>query len=103
VQSTGGAGGTANFSGDAGRGTANNTGLVSTTQGTGGSPAGTTGKATPLLGTIAGGSSDTTPVRGSFGIGGISTDGATSTGVEGTGAGAGSIGGSGAVILTWWQ
>ena len=72
------------------------------THGAGGSPAGTTGAATPLLGTIAGGSSSATPVFGSFGVGGIKTDGATSTGVEGTGGGYDSIGASGAVIITWW-
>jgi hypothetical protein len=72
-------------------------------QGTGGQPAGTTGAAIPLLGTLAGGSVSTTPVYGSYGIGGIKTDGATSTGVEGTGGGFDSIGGPGAVILTWWQ
>ena len=71
--------------------------------GAGGTPAGTTGRATPLLGTLAGGSGDTTPIRGSFGIGGISTDAGTSTGAEGTGGGFNSIGASGAVILTWWQ
>ena len=70
--------------------------------GTGGTPSGTTGNAVPLLGTLAGGSSSTTPVNGSFGIGGIAGDGGTSTGVEGTGGGAYSNGASGAVILTWW-
>lgn len=73
------------------------------TQGSGGQPAGTTGAAIPLLGTLAGGSQGNTPVYGSYGIGGIKTDGATSTGVEGTGGGFDSVGGSGAVILTWWQ
>lgn len=71
--------------------------------GAGGTPAGTTGDATPLLGTIAGGSGNATPVYGSFGIGGKKTDGSTSTGVEGTGGGFGSIGASGAVIITWWE
>jgi hypothetical protein len=42
-------------------------------------------------------------VYGAFGVGGIKTDGATHTGVEGTGGGFGSIGASGAVIITWWQ
>jgi hypothetical protein len=73
------------------------------TAGSGGSPAGQAGGATPLLGTIAGGSANTTPVYGSFGVGGKQGDGATTTGVEGSGAGMESIGGSGAVILTWWQ
>jgi hypothetical protein len=71
--------------------------------GAGGTPAGTTGQATPLLGTLAGGSNSTTPVRGSFGIGGVTSDNTVSTGAEGTGGGTGSIGASGAVILTWWQ
>jgi hypothetical protein len=72
------------------------------TVGTGGTPAGTNGEATPLLGTLAGGSTNATPIRGSFGIGGISTDGTTSTGVEGTGGGINSAGASGAVIITYW-
>ena len=71
--------------------------------GAGGSPAGTNGDTTPLLGTIAGGSPTTTPINGSYGIGGIRTDLATSTGVEGTGGGGFSVGATGAVILTWWQ
>jgi hypothetical protein len=71
--------------------------------GAGGTPAGSSGDATPLLGTIAGGSTNNTSVRGSFGIGGKQSDGNTSTGVEGTGGGASSIAASGAVILTWWQ
>lgn len=71
--------------------------------GGGGTPAGTTGMATPLLGTLAGGSSSSTPIRGSFGVGGISTDTTTATGAEGTGGGFNSIGAPGAVILTWWQ
>lgn len=71
--------------------------------GTGGTPAGTAGATTPLLGTLAGGSASTTPVRGSFGIGGVSSDGVTTTGAEGTGGGAQSVGAPGAVILTWWQ
>ena len=73
------------------------------TAGVGGSPAGTTGGATPLLGTIAGGSNTSTPINGSFGVGGNSTDVATSTGVDGTGGGFNSVGASGAVIITWWQ
>jgi hypothetical protein len=75
----------------------------SSTQGSGGQPAGTTGAAIPLLGTLAGGSNTTTPVYGSYGIGGIKTDATTHTGVEGTGGGFDSAGGPGAVILTWWQ
>ena len=79
------------------------TNLDAANNGAGGTPAGTAGSASPLLGTIAGGSGNTTPIRGSFGVGGISTDAGTSTGADGTGAGANSIGASGAVILTWWQ
>jgi hypothetical protein len=75
----------------------------SASQGTAGQPAGTAGIATPLLGALAGGAAGTTPVYGAFGVGGIKTDGATHTGVEGTGGGFGSIGASGAVIITWWQ
>jgi hypothetical protein len=71
--------------------------------GSGGTPAGTTGAATPLLGTLAGGSRNTTPIRGSYGVGGINTDLTTSTGAEGTGGGGASVGATGAVILTWWQ
>lgn len=71
--------------------------------GTAGQPAGSAGMATPLLGALAGGAASTTPVYGAYGIGGISTDGATHSGVEGTGGGWGSIGASGAVILTWWE
>lgn len=71
--------------------------------GSGGTPAGTTGQATPLLGTLAGGSITATPVRGSFGVGGILGDATTSTGAEGTGGGFFSVGQTGAVILTWWQ
>jgi len=71
--------------------------------GTAGQPAGSAGDAVPLLGTVAGGSGSATPVYGSFGIGGIKSDGATHSGVEGTGGGHGSVGSSGAVILTWWQ
>jgi hypothetical protein len=71
--------------------------------GSGGTPSGTAGSATPLLGTLAGGSGTSTAVNGSFGIGGNKLDLATSTGVEGTGGGAHSIGASGAVIITWWQ
>jgi hypothetical protein len=73
------------------------------TQGPGGQPAGNAGAATPVLGTVAGGSGSNTPIYGSFGISGIKTDGATSTGVEGTGGAFDSAGSSGAVILTWWQ
>lgn len=76
--------------------------LESSAVGTGGTPAGTNGQATPLLGTIAGGSGDATSVKGSFGVGGISTDFGTTTGVEGTGGGREGIGGSGAVIITYW-
>jgi hypothetical protein len=71
--------------------------------GAGGTPAGTTGAAVPLLGTVAGGSSTTTPVYGSYGVGGIYGDATTSTGVEGTGGGGTSVGAPGAVILTWWE
>lgn len=71
--------------------------------GAGGFPAGTQGDATPLLGTIAGGSGTSTAVFGSFGIGGIKTDGTSSTGVEGTGGGHDADGASGAVIITWWE
>jgi hypothetical protein len=71
--------------------------------GNGGLPAGTAGDATPSLGTLAGGSSNTTSFFGSTGIGGKRGDNTTTTGVEGTGGGAGSIGASGAVILTWWE
>jgi len=102
VQSTGGVGANSAFNYAIGQNGANST-AVNSSVGTGGTPAGTAGAATPLLGTIAGGSNDTTPVRGSFGIGGISTDTTTSTGVEGTGGGNASVGASGAVVLTWWQ
>lgn len=71
--------------------------------GTGGTPSGTSGDATPLLGTIAGGSSNSVSVKGSFGIGGVVNDGGTNTGVEGTGGGSQSTAASGAVILTWWE
>lgn len=71
--------------------------------GAGGNPAGSQGDATPLLGTIAGGSGTSTAVFGSFGVGGIKTDGTTSTGVEGTGGGHDADGASGAVIITWWE
>ena len=87
----------------------NNNGTATTVDGgtyahgTGGTPAGTAGAATPLLGTLAGGSGTATSVKGSFGVGGIKTDGATHSGVDGTGGGFGSIGASGAVILTWWE
>jgi hypothetical protein len=70
--------------------------------GAAGQPAGTVGGAVPLLGALAGGSGSTTPVYGAFGIGGIKTDGGTHTGVEGTGGGFGSIGASGAIIITYW-
>jgi len=70
--------------------------------GAAGQPAGTAGGAVPLLGALAGGSGSTTPVYGAFGIGGIKTDGDTHTGVEGTGGGFGSIGASGAIIITYW-
>ena len=70
--------------------------------GAAGSPAGSAGSATPLLGALAGGSGTTTPVYGAFGVGGIKTDVGTSTGVEGTGGGYGSIGASGAVIISYW-
>lgn len=76
---------------------------ISASQGVGGTPAGTTGKATPLLGSLAGGSGTTTPIFGSYGVGGIRGDGNTSTGVEGTGGGFNAIAASGAVILTWWE
>jgi hypothetical protein len=78
--------------------------VVSSTGGAGGNPAGTQGGATPLLGTIAGGASSAAniPIFGSYGVGGLGSDGNTSTGVDGTGGGANSIGASGAVILTWW-
>ncbi len=74
----------------------------STNTGGGGTPAGTAGDATPLLGTIAGGAGATSSIKGSFGVGGIKTDGTTSTGVDGTGGGHDSNGASGAVIITWW-
>ena len=73
------------------------------TAGSAGSPAGSAGDAVPLLGALAGGSGNATPVYGAFGIGGKKTDAGTHTGVEGTGGGFGSIGASGAVILTWWE
>ena len=71
--------------------------------GGGGTPSGTAGAAIPLLGTLAGGSNNTSPVFGSFGIGGKRGDGNTSTGVEGTGGGAGGVGAPGAVIITYWS
>lgn len=77
-------------------------GTESTSAGSGGTPSGTAGEATPLLGTLAGGSTSNTPIYGSFGIGGIRSDAGTSTGVEGTGGGQGSIGAPGAVIITYW-
>ena len=89
---------TVNFNGAATSATLN-----ATSVGTAGQPAGSAGDAVPLLGALAGGSGTTTPVYGAYGIGGKRTDGDTHTGVEGTGGGFGSIGASGAVILTWWQ
>jgi hypothetical protein len=77
--------------------------INSTSVGNAGQPAGSAGDAVPLLGALAGGSGTSTPVYGAYGIGGRKSDGATHTGVEGTGGGFGSIGASGAVILTWWQ
>ena len=71
--------------------------------GSAGQPAGSAGDAVPLLGTLAGGSGNTTPVYGSFGIGGKRGDVNTHSGVDGTGGGHGSVGSSGAVILTWWE
>ena len=108
LQATGGAGTTMNGMrvrslGGASGNSGGWTNIDASNNGAGGSPAGTAGSASPLLGTIAGGSGTTTPIRGSFGVGGISTDGVTSTGTDGSGAGAGSIGASGAVIITWWQ
>lgn len=76
---------------------------VDSVVGTGGFPGGTAGAANPSIGAPAGGSNDTTPVQGAFGVGGISTDGATTTGADGTGGGATSIAAGGAVILTWWE
>jgi hypothetical protein len=73
------------------------------TSGPAGQPAGSTGDAVPLLGALAGGSGNATPVYGAFGVGGKRGDTTTHTGVEGTGGGVGSIGASGAVIITWWQ
>ena len=70
--------------------------------GAGGTPAGTNGTATPLLGALAGGSQNTTPINGAFGVGGKSDDLATSTGADGTGGGHASIGASGAIIITYW-
>jgi hypothetical protein len=74
----------------------------SANHGTAGQPAGSAGGATPLLGALAGGSGSTTPVYGAFGVGGKKTDAGTHTGVEGTGGGYGSIGASGAVIISYW-
>jgi hypothetical protein len=70
--------------------------------GAGGTPAGTAGQATPLLGAIAGGSQNTTPINGASGVGGKSDDLGTATGAEGTGGGHASIGASGAIIITYW-
>lgn len=70
--------------------------------GAGGTPAGTNGQTTPLLGALAGGSQTTTPINGAFGVGGKSDDLATSTGADGTGGGHASIGASGAIIITYW-
>lgn len=69
--------------------------------GNAGQPAGSAGGATPLLGALAGGSGNTTPVYGAFGVGGKRGDLGTHSGVEGTGGGFGSIGASGAVIITY--
>jgi len=91
------------FDRSTGVGTMRLAGSASQSVGNGGSPAGQAGGATPVLGTIAGGSANTTPIYGSFGVGGKQGDGATTTGVEGSGAGMESIGATGAVILTWWQ
>ena len=107
VSSAGGAGGVSNFNirvpGNNGAGTATAYAAASTSSGAGGTPSGTAGDATPLLGTLAGGSGTSSRVFGSFGVGGIKTDGSTSTGVEGTGGGFDSIGAPGAVVITWWQ
>jgi hypothetical protein len=73
------------------------------TAGAGGTPGGTQGGVSPLVGALAGGSNSSTPIYGWQGIGGKSTDGATSTGSSGSGGGSGSIGATGAVILTWWE
>lgn len=75
---------------------------ASGSNGAAGQPAGSAGSATPLLGAIAGGSGTTTPVYGAFGVGGKRGDSTTHTGVEGTGGGYGSIGASGAVIISYW-
>lgn len=84
-------------------GTTNALNIGNTSVGTAGQPAGTAGGAVPLLGAVAGGSGTNTPVYGAYGVGGKRGDGATHTGVEGTGGGVGSIGASGAVIITWWE
>jgi len=83
----------------------NNNGISgrSISNGGGGTPAGTAGTATPLLGTLGGGAIGNTPIRGSFGVGGIYSDDSTSTGADGTGGGNGSVGASGAVIMTYWS
>jgi hypothetical protein len=73
------------------------------TAGGGGTPGGTQGGVSPLVGALAGGSNSATPIYGWQGVGGKSTDGATSTGSSGSGGGSGSIGAGGAVILTWWE
>jgi hypothetical protein len=70
--------------------------------GSAGQPAGSAGGAVPLLGALAGGSGNTTPVYGAFGVGGKRGDLGTHSGVEGTGGGYGSIGASGAVIISYW-
>ena len=101
LQATGGVGGV--MSGYLTVNNGNGLGGGGKTDGAGGTPAGTTGMATPLLGTLGGGSTSATPIRGSFGVGGIKTDLGTSTGADGTGGGQGSIGASGAVILTYWS
>ena len=125
VSATGGAGGaagnfalannfTVTFPSDVGVNTGNGVGPfsssplsplsvnVSAGNGSAGQPAGSAGSATPLLGALAGGSGTTTPVYGAFGVGGKRGDLGTHTGVEGTGGGYGSIGASGAVIISYW-
>lgn len=114
VSATGGAGGnmtapggynrrTTNFRQEVGANFWSYTASLTGNAGAGGTPAGTAGDATPLLGTIAGGSSNATSIKGSFGVGGILGDAGTSTGVEGTGGGGKAIAASGAVIITWWE
>jgi hypothetical protein len=79
-----------------------NIGLGGLGSGTAGKPAGTAGDTVPLLGALAGGSGNSTPVYGAYGIGGKAGDGATNVAADGTGGGHGSPGASGAVIITWW-